>query len=303
MIKVLVGLAFVLEGTLAFVQGAVLNADTLRAWREYVAAADSRMKPRLTGQLPFLWTDESPERRRRVLAGQTVIAPLVGDGFKSVPQGLIHHWIGAIFIPNASVRQLLTVLHEYDRYKDFFQPFVADSRLCASSSSDHEFSMIFQYHVVFGSLVVESRYSSKDFAIDDRRHYSIADSVRVQEIAAYGTAGERRLPPGTGAGFVWGLHSIARYEQRDGGVYLEMEALALSRSIPGALRWFVGPLVRRMSIGSLDVALQKTRNAVMGPVPAALEAQSISAKPGALSVCDSAARKNPPGVAPLISSK
>lgn len=302
MIRVLLGLVFVLEGTSAFLQGAVLNAETLRAWRAYVATADARMKPRLTGQLPFLWTDESAERRRRVLAGQTVIAPAIGDGFKNVPQGLIHHWIGAVFIPNATIRQLLTVMHQYDRYKDFYQPFVADSRLCSAASSNQEFSMIFQYRFMFGSLVVESRYLSRDFPVDEQRHYSIANTVRVQEIDAYGTAAERRLPPGTGAGFVWSLHSISRYEQRDGGVYLETEALALSRAIPGALRWFVGPLVKRMSIGSLDAALQKTRDAVRGTVPAAIEAQSIANKSRVLSPCDCAAL-DPSGVTPLVLSK
>ena len=302
MIKALVSLLFVSEGTLAVVQGAVLNPDTLRAWTEYVAAADAHMKPRLTGKLPFLWTDESAERRRRVLEGQTVIAPVLAGGFKSVPQGLIHHWIGAVFIPNTSIRQVRTVLHQYNRYKDFYQPFVAESRLCSASLSNQEFSMIFQYRVVFGSFVVESRYSSQDFAVDDRHHYSIATSVRVQEIDGYRTAEERRLPPGTGAGFVWSLHSIVRYEQRDGGVYLELETLALSRGIPGALRWFVSSLVKRMSTGSLESALLKTRNAINGTAPVAVDAKAVSAKPGALSHCSCAALHQS-SVAPLVLSK
>jgi hypothetical protein len=32
-------------------------------------------------------------------------------------------------------------------------------------------------------------------------------------------------------------HSIARYEERDGRVYLELQAIALTRDIPASLRW------------------------------------------------------------------
>lgn len=302
MIKVLVAIAFVLEGTSGFIRGAVLEEVTLRAWNDYVAAADAGMKPRLTGHLPFLWTDESSERRRRVLEGETVVAPAIPNGFKNVPQGLIHHWIGAVFIPNTSIQQLSAVLHQYDRYKEFYKPFVADSRLCSSSSFNQEFSMIFQYHVVFGSLVVESRYSSRDFVVDARRHYSFAATDRVQEIDGYGTSSERRLPPGRGTGFVWRLHSIARYEERDGGVYVELEALALSRPIPGPLRWFVSPLVRRMSMSSLETALGKTREAVRSGAPTSVAAQRISSKPGVFSACSCAGSKQL-GVAPSSLSK
>jgi hypothetical protein len=219
-----------------------------------------------------------------------------------VAEGLIHHWIGAIFIPNTTIPQLTAVLHEYDRYKEFFKPFVADSRVCSSTPSSQEFSMILQYHVVFGGLVVESRYSSREFPVDERRRYSIVGTVRVQEIDGYGTAAERRLPPGKGTGFVWGLHTIARYAERDGGVYVELEALALSRSIPSPLRWVVGPLVKRLSMSSLETALQRTRNAVKGTVPASLETRAIPIKPGVLSSCN-CARLNEPGVAPTPLSK
>jgi len=43
------------------------------------------------------------------------------------------------------------------------------------------------------------------------------------------------LPDGTGSGYVWRLHSIARYEQREGGVDLELEAIALTRDIPASV--------------------------------------------------------------------
>ena len=79
--------------------------------------------------------------------------------------------------------------------------------------------------------------------------------------------GNRRLRPRSRAtdaakrvsGFIWRLHSIARYEERDGGVYLELEAIALTRDLPPSLQWLVGPVVNRLSINSLATTLHPTR--------------------------------------------
>jgi hypothetical protein len=70
------------------------------------------------------------------------------------------------------------------------------------------------------------------------------------------------LYEGEGHGIVWRLFGITRYVERDGGVYLELEAIGLSRDIPASLRWVVEPIVRRVSRASLSTSLRQTGNAV-----------------------------------------
>jgi hypothetical protein len=275
--KGLIVLTLALNAGSPFLAAAALDPEALKVWSEYIAAADLRMQPRLRGQVPFLWTDESVDRRRRVSGGETVIAPIVANGSQNAPNALIHHWIGAVFIPHSTLHQLAGTLHAYDRYKDFYRPFIAESRQGASTASGQEFSLIFQYRTMFGTFVYEARYATRDFGVDERRHYSIANTTLVRQIEGYGTSWERPLPPGSGAGFVWRLHTIARYQQRDNGVYLELETMALTRNIPGALRWVVAPLVKRMSISSMEAALLKTRNAVTAANPVT---DLLAAKPG-----------------------
>jgi len=65
-----------------------------------------------------------------------------------------------------------------------------------------------------------------------------------------------------GTGLIWRLSSITRLEERDGGVYAELEALGLSRDIPSALRLFVTPIVRRVSRDSLATSLHQRRQAI-----------------------------------------
>jgi len=239
-----------------------LQAATVEAWEAYVRSADSRMQTRLNSQQPFLWTDDSADRIMRVRRGEVVVAPMIGDGIQNVPNGLIHDWIGAAYIPGVTIDRLSSAMHDYDRYKDYYKPVVADSKALACTSTDHEFSMVWKHRALFVTTAIQSRYQGHDVAVDAQRGYNLADTTRVQQIEDYGHAGAHLLPPGTGNGFIWRLHSIAKYEERDGGVYLELEAMALSRDIPASFRAFVKPLVNRLSINSLSTTLRQTRDAV-----------------------------------------
>jgi hypothetical protein len=190
------------------------------------------------------------------------VAPVLARGIQRVPNGLIHHWIGGIFIPGATIDSLSAVVQDYAKYKDFYKPVVVDSKLLGCADKDQRFSMLWRHKVLFVIAAIQTEYVARDVRVDHRRGYNVADTVRVQEIEHYGRPEERLLPPGTGSGFIWRLHSIARYEERDGGVYLELEAIALTRDIPASVRWFVGPVVNRLSINSLTTTLQQTRDAV-----------------------------------------
>src|SRR6185295_17160743 len=100
--------------------------------------------------------------------------------------------------------------------------------------------------------MLDTDYESCYIRLDDRRGYTVSRTTRIQEIEQAGTPGERLLPEGEGRGLIWRLFGITRYVERDGGVYVELEAIGLSRDIPGSLRWLVEPIVRRVSQASLS---------------------------------------------------
>jgi hypothetical protein len=239
-----------------------LQPATLKAWDDYIRSADSNMQARVNGRQPFLWVDETPGRSTLLQRGKTEVAPAVANGIVGVPGGLIHHWIGAVFIPRASITSLRAVFRDYDRYKDYYKPVVADSKRLPRTGSDERFSMTWTHRVLFVNAAIEAQYQAGDFAIDARKGYNVATTVQVREIEAYGQRDERLLPPGQGNGYIWRMQGIARFEERDGGVYLELEAIALTRDIPASLRWLVSPVVNHLSINSLTTTLRQTRDAV-----------------------------------------
>ncbi|MBS1858787.1 MAG: hypothetical protein JST11_25675 [Acidobacteria bacterium] len=247
-----------------------LQPATVNAWDDYLRATAGRMQARLDGRQSFLWIDGAPDRRARLQRGEILIAPAAGRGTFAVPSGIIHHWIGAVFIPHATLDDLFAVVHDYDRYKQFYQPVVAESKTLACTGAGQQFSMIWRHRILFIDAAVEGWYEARDTRLDARRGYSEVSTTQIREFEDFGRGGEDLLPPGQGNGFIWRMHSIARYEESDGGVYLEIEAIALTRDIPPSLRWMVNPVVRHLSIDSLTTTLRQTRDAVNAlPVPPA----------------------------------
>jgi hypothetical protein len=239
-----------------------LKQETIKAWNEYVNAANWRMQERLRAGNSFLWVDQAPDRIRQAREGEIVVSPAGPHNPKRVPSGLIHHWMGAAFIPNTTVDGVFAVVRDYSRYKEFYRPAVIDSKPVAQGATHDTFSMLLLNKAVVSRTALESDYESSYFQVDSKRWYSLAYATRVQEIEDYGQPEERKLPTGKGHGYIWRLYSISRFEERDGGVYVELEAIVLSRDIPLSFRWIVDPVVRRVSKNALLTSLRQTSDAV-----------------------------------------
>jgi hypothetical protein len=246
----------------AMVDAASLEPTTSKTWEEYVASANMGMEQCLSPGHTFLWVDEKPQRLASVRAGEIVVSPVGPRSPKKVPSGLIHDWVGAVFIPDATVRGVLEVVRDYARFKDLYQPSVIDSKVIAAGEARDRYSMLLINKSFFLKTALDTDYESSFVHVDERRAYSVSRSTRIQEIERYGAPAQRTLNEDESRGILWRLFSITRYVERDGGVYLELEAIGLSRDIPSSLRWLVEPIVRRISRSSLATCLQQTEDAV-----------------------------------------
>jgi hypothetical protein len=250
---------------LAFVftaQAADLKRETLSAWEVYVRAATDEMQERLRPDRPFLKLDEDQDSISKVRNGESIVLYNGSKGLKSVPSGLIHDGSGAAFIAGATLDQVSSITRDYDHYKDFYRPNVVDSRTLFSGLAESRFSMILMYKSAVVNIAIDGNYRCLFFRVDEHRWYSISETTSMREIEDYGTPKQRELNDGQGKGLLWRLFSIARFEERDGGVYVELEAIALSRAIPVSVRWLIEPIVSRLSRSSLMTSLRQTEDAV-----------------------------------------
>ena len=239
---------------------AELREETLKTWDTYLEAANLQMGSRLQG--PFLWVDEAPDRQHRVRGGEILVSSVGRQNPKPVPSGLIHDWMGAAFIPDAKLQDVLSGVRDYGHYKEFYKPTVVDSKSLGTDGACDKYSMRVVNKEAVAETALDMEYETCYFQADERRWYSITHTTRVQEIRHYCRPDEQELPPNQGSGYVWRLYSIARFEARDGGIYVEVEAIALSRDVPVAMRWVVNPIVRRVSRNSMLISLQQTEEAV-----------------------------------------
>jgi len=240
--------------------GAQLKEETLKTWDAYIQTVNAQIRGRLQGS--FLWVDEEPDRVDRVRAGEILVSSVGQKNPKAVPSGLIHDWMGAAFIPNARLRDVLSAVRDYGRYKEFYKPTVVDARSLGTNGGCDKYSMRVVNNETVAETALDSEYEACYLRLDELRWYSTAHTTRVQEIRHYGRPDEQELPPNQGSGYIWRLYSFARFEERDGGVYIELEAIALSRDIPVAVRWAVDPIVRRISKNTLLISLQQMVEAV-----------------------------------------
>jgi len=236
--------------------GADLKLETIAAWDDYVKSMDCPG--------PWSFTAEHPGDAARLRAGEILVEPASDETPMKVSHGLIHDWRGETFLPGATIEEVVNILRDYDRYKDFYRPYVLESALILREPLEDRFSAVIVNKTVLAKTALKTTYRSVLHPMDPRHLAIVTDSTDIQEIAGLGTESEHLLPESEGTGLIWRLHSLTRLEERDGGVYFDLEVIALSRDIPGSLRWLISPIVRRISRNSLTQSLRQTGDAVRG---------------------------------------
>ncbi len=241
-------------------EGVELKKETEQAWDAYIRTANVQMVDRTRGR--FLWVDEVPDRSHSVRDGKILVSPIGQQNPKPVPNGLIHDWIGATFLPDAKLEDALSTARDYGHYKEFYKPTVIDSKSLGTVGTCDNYWMLLANHEAIASTALEGEYQACYYRLDDRRWYSIAHTTRLREIRHYDQPGAQELPSDQGSGYIWRIYSFARFEERDGGVYVELEVIVLSRDIPVAARWVVSPIVRWISKNAMLTSLRQMEEAI-----------------------------------------
>jgi hypothetical protein len=244
------------------VRAADLKPEAIQRWDEYVAMVDERNQAHLARGNSFLASDEIPGQLTKLRDGEIIVTPADKHIPLKVCSGLIHDWVGAAFIPNTTIGDVLSIVRNYDRYVEFYQPNVVMSKALRKTELKDHYSMVMMNKSVVAKTALDADYKTTYVPVDEHRWYSISEATRIQEIAEYRTAAQHMLPENHGTGLIWRLHTVTRFEEKDGGVYIELEAVVLSRDIPSAFRWMVEPIVRRVARSSMTTSLQETESAV-----------------------------------------
>jgi hypothetical protein len=178
-----------------------------------------------------------------------------------VPNGLIHDWVAATFLPDTSLKDTLALIQDYDNHKNIYKPEVIDSKLISHHDNDFQIYLRLLKKKIM-TVVLDTDHEVHYRCLDSARWLCRSYTTRIAEVENAGSPKETVLPPDTGYGFLWRLNSYWRFQERDGGVYLECRAISLSRDVPFGLGWIIEPIVQKLPKESLVNTLESTRQAL-----------------------------------------
>jgi hypothetical protein len=221
--------------------------ETIQAFERYVR---TRLAPLPRDCQGFLWAG-SVEQRRRLLQGKILSQPHYGRGDSPVASGLIHDWVGAIFIPSVGVEDVLKVVRDYNRHQDFYRPEVVNSWIVSQNGNDYKVHLrLLKQKVV--TVVLDTEHEIGYERLGPTCWQSRSASTSVREVPA----------SGKDHGYMWRLNSYWRFHEGDGGTYLECEVVSLSRTVPAILARLIDPFLRQLPQQSMAETLRATRAAV-----------------------------------------
>jgi hypothetical protein len=249
--------------------GSRLTSPTLDAFNRYVHLVEARSDAELGRGADLLWVDRlpKPERERayqELRQGAVKMRKLeaLENGARiRCPGGMMHHWVGLAFVPNAKLADVLGVLKDYDRHAAYYAPDVERSRIESRDGDRFRVFLRFRRHKVI-TVVLDTEHDVQYFRDSDTQAHSRSSAIRIAEVENAGESLEREKTPGDDSGFLWRMETWWRMAEGDGGVYVQSEVVSLTREIPTGLGWMIGPFVTTIPKESLAFTLEATRKAV-----------------------------------------
>ena len=240
-----------------------LRPEAESGWTKYVAATERRMARELTSPDRFLaldFTSSTAADHRALFAGEVVVHGVEtrdsAGASIDVPSALVHHWRGAVFVPNTTVEAILNKLQSGALLTE--QEDVQKSAIVERAPGGLKVYLRLQRSKIV-TVVYDTEHVVTFARVSPTRATSQSVAVKIAELSDPNTPRERELPIGDDRGFLWKLNAYWRYEQVPGGVILECESISLSRTVPAVVRYIAGPLIDSTARESMTRTLEAVR--------------------------------------------
>ena len=236
-----------------------LSAQTVTEFNRYVTDVESQMNDRWKAKKNFLLLDDNVSEKQRVLAGEVFIKQMNNGQPVSVKDGLIHDWVGAVFIPHASAEQVVALLEDFDRHQDIYPEVSESHTLNRKGAIVIGAWRLKQKGLVPVILDVKEDVTFSQLAPGKWKGAAYARDITEVDTALFSRG--KKFPLGEGHGYLWRLYGYWSLQATNSGVLAECRTLSLSRDIPQGLNWAVGPYVEKQPRESLTSTLENTRKA------------------------------------------
>jgi hypothetical protein len=240
------------------------SAGAVAAFNSYVSGVEMRLGQQHRSADAFLAPGAlASQSEARLRGGELIVEELTPSGGTALPGALLHHWRGTAFAPGATAADFERLMKDFNAYPKNFSPQVLQAKVIAQRGDSLQTMMrVRQKHVI--TVVMDTAYDVTFGRLDEGHGYSISRSTRISEVGSPGTDSERELSANEEHGFLWRMNTYWSYEERDGGLYMQVESVSLTRSIPRGLGWAVQPFVESVPRDSLEFTLRAACKGLQG---------------------------------------
>jgi hypothetical protein len=242
------------------------HAEASKAFNRYIQLTEERIAGEIRPGGAFLTMDRLPADARGAAYASLQSGELrmeraeTKDNGKAIdcPGGIIHHWVGVVFIPGTTMEKTMRMIQDYDHQAEVYAPEVVKSKAISHTGEDfHIYLRLREKEII--TVVLDTEHDAHFEPLDANREASSSVSTRVQQVENAGEPSEHDLPVGQDGGYLWRINTYWRFLERDGGVYMQCESVSLTRSIPTGLGWIIKPLVESIPRDLLRATLDHTR--------------------------------------------
>ncbi len=211
---------------------AELKPETVAAFDRYVKVTEEEMN-RHRGFGDFLWLDQHADKKSVVWLGQSAIMPLktLDQGQEiDVPDGVLQHWLGMVYLDEATLEKARDVVLNFADYKVFFKSQVIDSKLIKRDGE--QFDLLLRlYKKQISTVLLNVNATAKYTLVDPTKIFVACHSTHIGEVAhpKNKKAYDVERPVEDQSGYLWRLNMYWRLQQADNGVYIELEVISLAR--------------------------------------------------------------------------
>lgn len=227
------------------------------AFSSHIAKVEARLDQQHRATGAFI----APADVARLRRGEQIIEHVEPPGGSDLPGAMLHHWRGTAFAPGATAADFERMMKDFGAYPKYYAPQVVSTRVITQQGDHFQVSMrTRQKHVI--TVVMDLDLDVTFGRLDARHGFSFSRSKEISEIDSPGTSKEHPMDPKENHGFLWRLNTYWTYEERDGGLYMQIETVSLSRSVPAGLGWAIKPFVESVPRESLEFTLGQTCKAL-----------------------------------------
>jgi hypothetical protein len=252
----------------ADVPAADLSPAAAAAFERYVSLTQARLNREWEGRSPLLWIERQPTSARADLVTRLARGEIVSERLETreasgrrveAEDARIHHWVGTIWLPGATVERAIALVQDYGRYPEYFSPLVRTSRVLGRSGDTFTVRLRTSMSKMKITVVLDGDYAVAYRRLSAGRVVTHNVTSNIFDVHDAGTPQERRTPGDRGPGWLWRLVTWCAFEARPGGVYEQCESVSLTRDVPFGLGWLINPFINSIPRESLEFTLGRVR--------------------------------------------